>query len=383
MKKTRARTASTTSSTNRLRYIPEDLIIDIQRRLRASCIPRFCCVSKSWNSLLSNPNFVYKSLFYGGINELDPNTQIVITTSKYNSSEYTCVSCDSLLPLGGQSFRKFPKKPPNSGSWIESCDGGFVCLVYADYTLGFASASFSLFNPATDEIKMLPPFPTPSMTYGCIGFSLLAKEEDDDDDQQYHYKVVSVRGCGGLGNKAYAFSSKDQSPGWREVLPPLDSRLIVWREHEIPQYGCTRKKKCYWIAYDGLNSSSLPHLVSFDPRTPAHRGVPREQNIYEQSLCDPLASVHAERGYVGGVQFRSRGVGVATVGAWRILVVIGMLKHGRVVFKVSGGTSLQILDVTTGQISSLPFEVLDPNFGCSAIYHLTTYVPSKMSLCNR
>ncbi|CAN0863186.1 Probable F-box protein At5g47300 [Linum grandiflorum] len=386
------------STTSRRRYIPEDLIIDIQRRLRPSSIPRFYCVSKSWNSILSNPSFFYKNLFDDDENKVDPNTQILIATSRDNPSEYTCHSYDSLFPLlNTQSLRKFPNKPPgydhplNSLWWIGSCHGGFVCLVYVKP--GCLSASMCLFNPATGETKMLPPLPGPNNMFGIVSVGSALVEEDV---QQYHYKVVTLIRCGGLN--AYVFSSDDESQGWKK-LPSLDPQLQLWRD-EIPQYGCTWKKKCYWMAYHFKTKKITSQVVSFDLSTEVFRV--RGTFIDKKSpFCSTAYMVKDETLVVFDSAVEVWVLQRSEVGeSWCKLFVIdfpdhtriglslnpmrsviGLLKHGHVVYMVYGGTSLQILDVTTGQTSSVPFTVPDLHLGESAeIHHLTTYVPTKMSL---
>ncbi|CAN0864966.1 Probable F-box protein At5g47300 [Linum grandiflorum] len=397
-------TASSNSSSGGInRYLPEDLIADIQRRLKPSCIPRIRCVSKSWNSVLSNPKSVYKNLFYYGENELDTDTQILIADSKYNPSEYNCRSHDSLLPLvNAQSLRKFPNNRHDLRDcrlWIGSCEGGFVCLVYVQNygTECFYSMGVGLFNPATDETKMLPPLPaannsTKYITDGVsVGFGLVK--------HQYHYKVVTICRCRGLGgdvnSKVHVFSSEHDSQGWKK-LRSLDSELKL-REKEIPQYGCTRKKKCYWIAENV--KWFVFYVVSFDLSTEkfqatavlTNRAISTASNVYmvkEETLVVIDSAVEVwvlQRSGVGEswcklflIDFPGRTrMGLGLKSRWS---VVGLLKHGHVVYMVHGGTSLQIVDVTTGQTSSVPFKAPDLHLGEPAIHHLTTYVPSKMSL---
>ncbi|CAN0863728.1 Putative F-box protein At1g53550 [Linum grandiflorum] len=280
-------------------YLPEDLIIiDIQRRLPLSCLPRLCCVSKSWNSILSNPNFVYDSLF----SDAPANTQLLITTADIERTThvYSSLSYDSLLPSNNNNsdvvFRQLPDELLHGGRFtalkLASCGGGLICFDYFDENL-----MVCLFNPATSETKILPPILLPShhqiwyphnqIWYPhnfCIGLTVMETDQGgEEDDKYYRYKLVSVSQyhvhtftATGLENlrlekKVHVFSSDYESLGWRELLPLLDSSSssIILPSNlvlvtEISQW---KKKKCYWIATeDGARDDEF-YIVSFDPNT--------------------------------------------------------------------------------------------------------------------
>ncbi|CAN1191306.1 hypothetical protein LINPERHAP2_LOCUS40981 [Linum perenne] len=206
--------------------LADDLIIDIQQRLTVSSMRRLCCVSKSWNSLLTNPNFVYSSLFYSGQNNNDEedaaaaaNAQIVITfiPSKIQPGKryaYTCLSYHSLLPVDDDgsvlfhsAFREFPDQPnpplhaDNSVLMLAGSCEGLICLIYVNYMSGFLlPAGIGLFNPVTNETKMLPPIlPHDDDNYlrfgDSFGFALIDKQDAAaaaaaDDDQYCHFKMM-------------------------------------------------------------------------------------------------------------------------------------------------------------------------------------------------
>ncbi|CAN1343022.1 hypothetical protein LINPERPRIM_LOCUS39652 [Linum perenne] len=277
--------------------LPEDLIIEIQRRLPVSSMRRLCCVSKSWNSVLSNPNFVYSSLFYAGENNdgEEDNTRILISyipnSTQRNDQDpkaaryvYNSLPCDTLLPIEDAAYREFPYVPKAEYSALmlaRSYEGGLICHQYLHRVIRFYTLVYtSLFNPTTNQTMMLP---TMDIHYriltNSIGFALLDEQDDDDDDQYYHYKVVSVRrsrwvcsvGIRNFINRVHVFCSKAESSlGWKELDAGLDSQLVL--SDEIPQYCWKKKKKkkkyCYWLAHKHENNNNGHtnnyNLVSFD-----------------------------------------------------------------------------------------------------------------------
>ncbi|CAN1191369.1 hypothetical protein LINPERHAP2_LOCUS41015, partial [Linum perenne] len=118
-----------------------------------------------------------------------------------------------------------------------SCEGGLICLLSVPSYIG-------LFNPATNETKMLPPIlPYLEFRRSRTGFALLDKQDEGDD--YYRYKVVNISLCiSGVEhmNMVHVYSSEHESLGWKELtLAGLNSELEL--SHEIPQYYSWRKKK--------------------------------------------------------------------------------------------------------------------------------------------
>ncbi|CAN0886631.1 hypothetical protein LINGRAHAP2_LOCUS15415 [Linum grandiflorum] len=418
MKNTATTTTTTASSNNFIsnQWLPDDLIIDIQRRLTVSGLRRLCCVSKSWNSILSNPNFVYESLFDGQNEQEDPNAQIIVTIHaafdddrKASKFVYTCLPYDCLLNNNDVTFREFPHKTP---LWVVGCEGGLICLRYG--------CDFGLFNPATCETKMLPPLPGDSINndrfyfiISAIGFVMMEKDGGggEEDDQYYRYKVVSIsryeysraRGC----CRVYVFSSDDESLGWRESLSFDNSSVSSSNDvllspysmlgEEIPQYRRTgKKKKCYWISHDELNVNSL-NLVSFDMNTEVlHVGKTLPFN-HLGDYCDfPSAYMVKEETLV--VLFNSskevwvlQQLGVEE--SWCKLFTIpllpdkiehaGLWSHGQVVYAEISNKYLQVRDVTTTSTETCTFQLAYNNLYWTHRVQMIIYTPSEKSLSSR
>ncbi|CAN1342940.1 hypothetical protein LINPERPRIM_LOCUS39627 [Linum perenne] len=421
-KKKNITTANRSTSYDRRRqyYFPEDLISDIQRRLPLSCTQRLRSVSKSWNSVLSNPNFIYSRLFHEEEEEEEDAAQTVITfilhsNQRGNRYVYNSLTSNSLLPIKEDAFMEiFPDARSNFSSslCLGSCDGGIICFIYGNYANRFVLERTVLFNPATQETKMLPPI-MPSDDDYCLrvrnstGFALL--DQQDDDDQYYHYKVVSVcrrsnSGSCNFINRVHVFSSDDaeSSLDWRE-LPCLDSQLELW--NEIPQYGLRNKKNyCYWLAqshhsnYRNRNSCDF-NLVSFDPKTEVWRTgkLPSAYPYKGFSIHEPptMYMVKDETLMVIDLPKQVLFLQKCPVGeSWCNLFTIefplelkrvlnlewelrplALSKHDKLICTDYRG-SLKMIDVTAGKLSTLPFEFPDYDH----LEHAVIYVPLKMSL---
>ncbi|CAN0878837.1 E3 ubiquitin-protein ligase UPL3 [Linum grandiflorum] len=419
-KKKKAIASSGGSRSNQ--YLPEDLVIDIQRRLKLSGLRRLCCVSKSWNSTLSNPNFVY-----GSIQDEDPNAQILITIptkEKPPKCVYTCVPYDSLLDINNEStFREFPGQTPDR---VVGCGGGLICFQ--------SGRDLGLFNPATRETKMLPPLPQVWFRAPTFGFVMMEtnreeeeEEEEEEEDRYYRYKVVCIfRGhqpWRGFSCKVYVFSSDDESLGWKNLLSVenyypfslyattywediLLSRRITFG-NQIPQYGCATKEKnkCYWIAYNernnSANNSASLNLVTFDPGTEVfHVGETLAFDRSGDGLGFPSAYMVKEETLV--VMFNSsRDVWVMqqldVAESWCKLFTIpllsnemrpiGLWKHGKVIYEANNKNVLQVLDVTTSptetSTTTLDQLVSDNDRHRTHQTQVTIYTPSEKSLSSR
>ncbi|CAN0864724.1 Putative F-box protein At1g19160 [Linum grandiflorum] len=404
-KRKRPRSTSTTTTSH---YLPEDLIIDIQRRLPPSCLRRLCCVNKSWNSNLSNPNFIYRNLFYGAA-DTAADTQLLVTIPdrRYERFDYTCLSYDSLLPSNNNNiiesaFRKHLLGAPICCPLIFGTSrGGLLCLEYTD--------KVCVFNPATSETKMLPPIPPhPDCNSSTFDRCLTLVESDDDG-----YKLVSVRHyLIGLDimKKFHVFSSDNESLGWREFLAPSPPNStfynsILW---EIRQYGCTtKKKKCYWLEKGSRFSNGI-NLISFDssaevfsvretagsPPFPCKVGIdgiwyrPLVYMAKDETLVvfDTANDVWVLQQWGSESWCKLSLSKFSNCGGTSHLIPIGLAKHGKVICREDGKkfedgmNSLQVVDVITGEISVLPWEVKDVGHVHVPGAQVTTYVPSKMSL---
>ncbi|CAL1391469.1 unnamed protein product [Linum trigynum] len=268
-------------------HFPEDLMDGILVRLPSPCLRRFLCVSKSWYRLLSNPNFIYRHLFfihndYRRHVPDDIMSRIPIV-SRDSNLRYCSLSRDSScsrievetpfrdLPLptvaaNPSVFKSYYHQPPI----VMGAYGGLICVRYTGYHRNL----IGLFDPATSEMKLLPkvnddefPFPQYNTYWIAFGFGF--------DRATGEYKVVRVRKLSGhAGNRTssiHVWSSVTGGGSWRKVEhdrgvgDSLPLALSANSQEEIPQY-CPavrlggRKGKCFWARW----RKRCLRVVSFD-----------------------------------------------------------------------------------------------------------------------
>ncbi|CAN0928900.1 F-box protein At3g07870 [Linum grandiflorum] len=222
-------------------YLTEDIVINILLRLPvAACIARFRCVCKSWRNLLSDPNFIRKTLFFRNSDD-EKSLQVLIIGS-------------------GSS-------PPDI---LGICDG-IVCMAYTfvDASYCVVPCNIILWNPATSEAKILPPCPVhpvgtpwqrPLMVngeYAGFGFNPQTKDYKvirllefyavglEDDDREYHFEESQIHT--GPWNPLFleVYSLKNDS--WKTLDFDHDKiqNFFMYASSSVWQY-TSRKEKCYW-----------------------------------------------------------------------------------------------------------------------------------------
>ncbi|KAI5678324.1 hypothetical protein M9H77_09274 [Catharanthus roseus] len=171
----------------RLLNLPEDTLIEILLRLPVKTLVRFKCVSKSWFSLLTCPSFIDMHLKFSLtrddefvlINRSEEPCQNIL--SLHNDDEFLSILVPN-LEIQYLNDESPEIKAPNDQCFklVGSSCNGIVCL--------FNDHNFALFNPATRQIRILPPHPPcPEGFYSyteVLGFGFDAATDD--------YKVVII-----------------------------------------------------------------------------------------------------------------------------------------------------------------------------------------------
>ncbi|EEF44178.1 ubiquitin-protein ligase, putative [Ricinus communis] len=130
--------------------LPEDLIVEILSRVPVKPLLRFKCVSKSWNSIISDPRFAKLQLKRAKENSNISCNRLLLSTWSPRSLDFEAFCDDDLSnTITNVSFPAIVKGPPTFYVRIlGSCDG-LVCLL-DDYGTMF------LWNPTTRQYKELP-----------------------------------------------------------------------------------------------------------------------------------------------------------------------------------------------------------------------------------
>ncbi|XP_058760646.1 F-box/kelch-repeat protein At3g06240-like [Vicia villosa] len=239
------RKTKTTTVTPLKSYVPEELITSILLSLPVKSLLRFKCVSKSWFSLISDPNFA-KSHF-----QLTTHTRKIEFISN-DLGQTTSIDFEEELDLENASVKRFSFLHPQADSLIQiisSCRG-FIFFQY--------SSSFCIFNPCTEVHKQIPLAPGEFETnlelcdlYYLYGFGYDQLRDD--------YLVVSlscILAQEDVSRLEY-FSLKDNK--WKEIE---DIYFLYTIDKIEPRVGSLFNDAIHWVA---VHSDSLMKvIIAFD-----------------------------------------------------------------------------------------------------------------------
>ncbi|XP_004509871.1 F-box/kelch-repeat protein At3g06240-like [Cicer arietinum] len=140
-------------------YIPDDIAFSILSKLPIKSLKRFFCVRKSWSLLFENPNFIYMfhNNFLSKSHSLYDDVSIIL--NQFASPDFHW----NLYLLSGEKLEskvKLDFPPPfhiqQNGVTLtrilSSAINGILCIYDCDN-----HTKAILWNPATKEIKVIPP----------------------------------------------------------------------------------------------------------------------------------------------------------------------------------------------------------------------------------
>ncbi|XP_052194551.1 F-box protein CPR1-like [Diospyros lotus] len=237
--------------------LPEEIVAEILSRLPVSSLCRFRCVSKSWRSLISEPNFIRLHLNHN-TTTTDHHRLILI------SDFYKLYSVDLHSPEFTQDsiaiYLKFPpdRNPNRFGQICGSCDG---LLLMRDYI------SYFLLNPSTRESKEVPN--SPFSVKSGYSFNLNGFGHDSSKDD---YKVVRISHCDCAADCA------------ENIVSVFSLRTNTWRRIEDSPYdhsfherlpGVFVSGAVHWLACTtGVGSNDSTVIASLDLAKEKFQSVP-------------------------------------------------------------------------------------------------------------
>ncbi|CAJ2670631.1 unnamed protein product [Trifolium pratense] len=185
-------------------FIPDELISEILSFLTVKTIVRLKCVSKSWNTLISDQTFVQKHF-----NVSSQNPHLALFWHQPESCNFNVVPYPVYRVLKNPSINLI--QPINYQCQLVGSCNGLLCL--RNYSNG--SSEFSLWNPATRKISknlgwMWIPYRNHELGYFDFTFGYDASTRD--------YKVVAFRGNvneGSWKSEVKVFSVGDNC--WRNI----------------------------------------------------------------------------------------------------------------------------------------------------------------------
>ncbi|GFQ08541.1 F-box/kelch-repeat protein at3g23880 [Phtheirospermum japonicum] len=160
--------------------LPPEILIEILARLPVKSLLRFKCVSKSWLSLISSPQFIKTHLKISTQNPNLSSHRLMLTICNPDFDLIHC-SVQSLMfgPLTVAHNIDYPKKNPHCAVWIVGSCNGLICVAIDENDM-------FLWNPTTRTSRKLPPVAV-KLRQGFYYIWGFGYDESSDD-----YKVVGV-----------------------------------------------------------------------------------------------------------------------------------------------------------------------------------------------
>ncbi|XP_062151810.1 F-box protein At3g07870-like [Alnus glutinosa] len=247
--------------------LPEDVVLNILSRLPPKSLLRFRSVSKSWLSLIGNPNYLSKNLLNHSILTAAATHQLLLvkltTPSIPQRQTYSFLSYQTLA-FASQTPQNLPIRSPRGLSIVGSCNG-LLCLF--DY---FSGGHIFVWNPATSELKALPC--ASNVDTVCFGF----------DHKRNEFVVMRTRYVpkrdpsvfitnGGVLHlnrvaEVYRLRSGDS---WRKLI--VDGDVPDCNRPNSRSHWAYANGVCYWWTLRGVEDEKI---VAFDVSEEVFRTTP-------------------------------------------------------------------------------------------------------------
>jgi molecular chaperone HtpG len=241
-------------------YVPDDVSFIILSKLPLKSLKRFTCACKSWSLLFEDPHFM----------KMFRNNFIFMHRSLYND---TCLFLNimEILPYDQHgstlyflSDEKFENrvKLENDNTYTHLLDSGIngiICLsdLHHEY--------IKLWNPATKELKYVPPSPVQFLYYKSFSFDIHGFGYDHVNDDYKIVRHVNVSYYEPNDNVDWTYLPTTPRPFWEIYSVKSDSwkRLHL----EMPTYAGRRKVYLsglyHWCAWED-DDDDVTSMVSFN-----------------------------------------------------------------------------------------------------------------------
>ncbi|XP_015166383.1 F-box protein CPR30-like isoform X1 [Solanum tuberosum] len=163
-------------------HFPEVILMDILSRLPVQSLLRFKCVSKFWETLISEPYFKMKHLSRA---KNDQDSQKLLTSLRCRKNGICSMYCCPLSPVQlVEDVQKldFPSNPTPLQCTIHCCYDGLAVMEVPDNLN--EHSTFFLWNPSTRESIVLPSPEFPLDKSPCFGLGY--------DSTSGEYRIVQI-----------------------------------------------------------------------------------------------------------------------------------------------------------------------------------------------
>ncbi|XP_059310867.1 F-box/kelch-repeat protein At3g23880-like [Lycium ferocissimum] len=269
-------------------HFKEEIIMEILSKLPVRSILRFKCVSKYWETLMSDPYFKMMHL-----NHAKNSQKLVISQCcpEGNIFSMYCLPLSSVQPVENVQKLDFPLiSTPYRCAIQGSCDG--LVIICVNDNIDVERNIRLLWNPSTGESVLLPP-PVFSMTGGCrLGFGY--------DSTSGDYKILKIYPQIDIPGEILALKSSS----WRTVDKHHGGICnVISGTHSLPFVN----EAFHWIGVSGNYS-----VVSFSISNEVYGEIPLPQqilclrgNIYiGVSVLEGLLCVHSSSNHDRNVSFK-------------------------------------------------------------------------------
>lgn len=257
--------------------LPQELITDILLRLPAKSIGQFRCVSRSWRTFLSDPQFIRAHLTR---HIHDPEKLILIDASDSDHSPYILnfnIDTDSNSSSNDGVSRKVLCPPLQDNEWAKKVEGschGLVLLVVNEEN------SKLMINPTTLDIEKVPNFCLaldPKISFSMYGLGYDCSNDD--------YKIVAL---------SYYDTDNEHEPDCAETFVDIYSvKMKTWRrlenspyDHAVPHLasGIFLNDAIHWLACDCRNEGSPSVIAAFNLAREEFDEVPPPKDVDEDKF---------------------------------------------------------------------------------------------------
>ncbi|KAI9127070.1 hypothetical protein K1719_001629 [Acacia pycnantha] len=233
-------------------YLPQEIIIEILKRLRVKWLVRFRAVCKDWRNLLKSPSFIEEHYHHS----THKNPLLVCHVNNRNPIysplcslryEKETVKAERILEM--DCLRRV--------NGLIGSSNDLLC-VRLDFEKDDTPIPLLLLNPATREIRQVPRSTNEDCSYCYFGFGYSPVVRD--------YKIVRIHSAGGKTN----IRRMNSHNIWVEGVDVYSLRTGSWKEVEVGViYGALDlfnpvavNGAIFWI---GWEANYLRHvIISFD-----------------------------------------------------------------------------------------------------------------------
>ena len=247
-------------------HLPYEVVFDILTRLPVRSLVRFRCVSKSWNSIITSPDFITTHMNRPKSLSNNKGYLLYVPTSDHYDQNLCIDVCNSDRTLTHISTFQLP-----FSAYMVGCCNGMFCLH------NFPNKVLYLWNPSIRKFKMIS---TPHFTHPFFPYNLDLRMELAYHSQNNDFKILGIlcfRGSEAPQAEAVVYTLSTDS--WKRVVISLGSIDYISPSPNLFFNGALHS-----IAW----SRSRKFILSFNVNDERFREIMLPQNYEDHILLLPM-----------------------------------------------------------------------------------------------